>query len=312
MNSVREDLIELYSNGPIERVHDSEVYQKLCRDNEGDRTFDAERYLIESVRSQIDQFMENSTSYREQVQGALRLLRRLETYEKKRLSRRLVLNSYASKWSDNARQYFEQKSLFMIDAKDYFLSFTNRNPNKPNQNDMNRNHRHFIRDSLGVKAYDSADLINCNLVAQTIHYHLKSLLYDGFFYPSHEENNQDVEEKLCRHCIRSLAFVQLVQAAMFQYIPESQNWCFYEYNLAHKQDSKHVLFVQIEEDIREEGIHAVFDDWYQDFAKRDSLKLQQTWNRSTRVIGENRRAIRKKLSKQIEDAFSRIYRAIPD
>lgn len=312
MNSIREDLIKLYSNGPVELVHDSEVYQKLCRDNEGDRTFDAERNLIESVRSQIDRLMENSTSYREQVQLALRLLRRLETDKKKRLSRRLVLNSYASKWSDNARQYFEQKSLFMIDAKDYFLSFTNRNPNKPNQNDVNRNHRHFIRDSLGGPAYDRADLINCNLVAETIHYHLRNRSFDGFFYPSHEENNQDVKEKLDKHCIHSLAFVQLVQAAMFRYIPESQNWCSYEYNLAYNQESKHVLFVQIEEDIREEGIHAIFDDWYQYFAKRDSLKLQQTRNRSTVVIEENRRAIRGKLSEQIEDAVKRIYRAIPD
>lgn len=312
MNGVHEDLIKLYSSGPVERVHGSEAYQKLCCDNEGDRTFDAERNLIESVRSKIDQLMKNSTSYREQVQCALRLLRWLETEEKKRLSRRLVLNSYASKWSDNARLYFEQKSLLMIDAKDYFLSFTNRNPNRPNQNDVNRNHRHFIRDSLGGKAYDHADLSNCNLVAETVHYHLRNLSLDGFYYPSHKENNQDVKEKLCKNCIGSLAFVQLVQAAMFRYIPESPNWCFFEYDLAHKQDSECVLFVQIEEDIREGGIPACFNDWYQDFKNQDSLKLKQTRNRTHEVIDNNRRAIREILSKQIEDAVNRIYRAIPD
>ncbi|OEU66267.1 MAG: hypothetical protein BA863_08275 [Desulfovibrio sp. S3730MH75] len=312
MSGVREDLIKLYSSGTVEYVHKSEAYQKLCRDNEGDRTFDAERNLIEDVRFKIDWLMENSTSYREQVQCALRFLRRLETEEKKKLSRRLVLNSYASKWSDNARRYFEEKSEFLIDAKDYFLSFTNRNPNRPNQNDMNRNHRNFIRDSLGGEAYNHADLSNCNLVAETVHYHLRNLSWDGFYYPSHEENNQDVKEKLCRNCIRSLAFVQLVQAAMFRYIPDSPNWCFFEYDLALKQDSNCVLFVQIEEDIREEGIHACFNDWYQHFKNKDSLKLKQTRNRSQGVIDENRSKIRKELSEQIKKAVDRIYCAIPD
>ena len=312
MSGIREQLIKLYSSGNVEHVHGTDAYQKLCRDNVDDRTFDAERNLIEGLRSRIDRMLQSSASYREQVQCALRLLRRLETEDKKRIARTLSLNFYGPKWSGNARQYFEKMSLFLIHARDYFLSFTNRNPGRPNQNEMNRYHRHFIRDSLGGEAYDCADLCKCNLVAETVHYHLKNRLLDGFYYPMHEGNNQNVKEKLSKNCEGSLSFVQLVQAAMFRHIPKSPNWCFFEYDLTRRLDPRRVLYVQIEADIREDGIHADFDGWYKDFAKRDSLKLEGTRNRTQKVIDKNRRIIRKELSKQIEDALERIYRAIPD
>lgn len=312
--SIQEDLIELFSRGPIDSVYDSDDYQKLCHANVEDPTFNELRNKIEEIRHKLDDHMNKSKSYREQVQNALRLLRRLEKDEKK-ISRTLVLNmlnTKALKWSIEARKYYEEKSEFMIDAVDYFLSFTNRNPGSPDQNDINRNHQHFICQSLGCE-YNPK--INCNLVAKTVHYHLSNRLFSGFYYPQHEGNNDDVKEKLSKNCIGSLAFVQLIQAAMFKNICGSPNWCFFEYNLAYGEDPKRILFVQIEEDIREDGIDAAFDGWYQNFVNKDSIKLRSTWKHSDdleEVIYENRHLIRDKLSQQIEEAVNRIYLAIPE
>src|SRR5436305_7952365 len=118
--------------GPVEEVHTSAAYRGLCSTHQTDQAFDVERNRIEELRVKVDKFFEDR-SYQEQVEFGLRVLLRLEK-TKQEACRELILLSYGSLWSEAQRSYFEGKALFMMQAKDYFLSFTNRNPNKPNHN----------------------------------------------------------------------------------------------------------------------------------------------------------------------------------
>lgn len=312
MSDIHQQLITLYSEAPVKQVHASKIYQKLRQQNEGDHTFDKENNLIEMTRSAIDELFSESASYREQVHLALRFLRRPDTEEKKKLARTLILNSYASKWSPKQRRYFKRMSLLMIYGYDYFLSFTSRNLNAGKQNQINTAHLHFIRNALGGAFYDQADLTKTNLVAESVHYHLTDLPLRGFYYPAHENDNDVVKRKLTRNAKRSLAFVQLIQGAMFAFIPKSPNWCFFEYMKVHKRHTKRILFVQIQPSILEETVAKDFDRWYKYYTNKDSLKLQETRACVDSVINDNVNKIRENLRNQIRTAVDQIYLAIPD
>jgi hypothetical protein len=87
----------------------------------------------------------------------------------------------------------------IMQARHYFLSFTNRNPGKPNLNQVNGNHQFFIIDSLGRSAYDGANLSERNLLAEAINHLLRNdAQLDGFYYPKHEEDNVYCGEKATR------------------------------------------------------------------------------------------------------------------
>ena len=76
MIDIRERLVDLYAEGPIEQVHDSAAYRKLCADHVGDRAFDGERYRIEKLRRNIEDYLGKRDSYKAQVEFGLRLLRK--------------------------------------------------------------------------------------------------------------------------------------------------------------------------------------------------------------------------------------------
>jgi hypothetical protein len=311
MSSITDQLLDLYCSGPIERVHASEAYQNLYALHEGERTFYVERNKFEELRIQVDRFLQSTGSHREQVEFALRLLRRLDTPDKKEIGRKLILGSYALLWPPPLKTFFEDKSAVIMNAKDYFLSFTNRNPNNPHQNEINIRHKFFIRDSLGEKSYDRANLSTQNLLAETVRYHLKKRHYDGFYYPEHEGDNTIVKEKLTKNCLNALAFVQLVQAAMFRDNSPSPNWCFFEYDLASKNNPDGILFIKVEDNIREPGVHLGFSEWYEFYTENDALLLEPTARWNSAKIDNNISAIEEKLASQIDRSINRIYLSIP-
>jgi hypothetical protein len=311
MTQLQTRLVELYSMGPIEKVHASPTYQKLCQDHEGDRAFDGERNMVESLRIRIDDWLESRESYQKQVEFGLRLFRKLKPLERE-ACRELILLTYGKRWEVAHRSYFEEKSVFMSNASDYFLSFTNRNPNKPGLNLVNRNHQFFIIDVLGSPRYDSADRSQENLVAEAINSLLKGRGFNGFYYPKHAEDNTEVETKLRENCARALAFVQLVQEDIFRYYEGSHNWCYFEYEVARCTGADRILFVQLDPEIRAEGIFIDFEPWFKLFSQRqDALKLGWTRWQIPAAIDENFEKVRVNLANQIERSRDQIYLGVP-
>jgi hypothetical protein len=326
MTELRRELIKLYAKGKVEEVHNSADYQQLCLLHTGDRAFDGERFKVEELRSRVDDFLGRGDSYKGQVEFGLRLLwmlrtprqqeGTLETSADQEACTELILQSYGERWEPNHREYFKKKSNMIMEARQYFLSFTNRNPGKPNLNQVNRNHQFFIIDSLGPKAYAEPNLSERNLLAEAINHLLRNdAQLDGFYYPKHEEDNTNVEKKLRENCLQCIAFVQLAQGEMFRYYEGAPNWCFFEFNVAHNAEAEHaehILFVQIDDQIQRDDIHVRFVPWYEAFAAKDAIKLKRTRWHEQNDIEENFKKISTRLAEEIRRAKNRIYLQIPN
>jgi hypothetical protein len=312
VSDLRKHLLEVYAKGPVESVHASAAYSRLCQEYEHDPAFGAERDLIEELRVQVDKSIGVRADDREQVEFALRLLWRNRKPERRQAAcRELIQLTYGRNWKAAQRSYFDEKSRFVAEARDYFLSFTNRNPGKPNLNLVNDYHKHFIIAALGRKIYNRADLIARNLVAEAVHSILKSRQREGFYYPEHQGNNTEVEKKLRDECGRAFAFIQLVQGAMFRFDEKSRNWCHFEYNVARAASADRILFVKIDERMQAQDVSGQFDAWFQDVEKGDPVMLAETKSFNFPLIQENLQRIRDELTLQIDRRMDRVYMGIP-
>jgi len=313
--SLRQSLIKVYAKGsitaqdPIDEVHKSQEYQALCAANDGDRAFDGERQRVETIRQWVDQWIGPRKSHVEQIEFALRLIRGLKKEYEFETAPSLILATYGAYWNAAQRTYFSDKSQLLMQPRHYFLSFTNRNPSKGKPNIVNLHHRYFVSDVLRLP--DDPKAINDrNLVAETVHYLLTNAQLNGFYYPDHEGDNTVVKTKLKDNCERALAFVQLVQGAMFHYYEESPNWCHFEYCVTEGRDVDRILFVQLEDDISSDDVYVPWHPWYQRSANQDTVKLKATPLHSPTDVDANVRAVAK-LKSQIDQKINRIYQGIP-
>jgi hypothetical protein len=310
VTSIRDRLIDLYSNGQIDLVHGSASYARMCAEFANDRAFNGEREKIERIRNAIDGYVGARQSYRDQVEFALRLLKQQQPGEDFDACQRLIVSVYAERWSSAHRAYFQTHASKINRVLDYFLSFTSQNVGHPDfPNIVNSNHEWFIKTALGPATYESERRINQNLVAETINFYLRTKLFSGFYYPAHEGNNGSVAAKLRDACERSAAFVQLVQMEIFRERPS--NWCFFEFDVVNTLDPDRILFVAIEElplaaDVAQPYVH-----WYDRVANADPVKLQQTRFHNEAAIAMNFREVTEGLAAQIRKATNRVYQNIP-
>lgn len=311
---MREDLIELYAGASIAEVHASAAYQKLCEVNAGNAAFHAERSRVEEARQNLDAHVALGEGSKQQVADTLRLLRRLkQRSEQQEIVMALARRLFGGGWTRAQEKYYERWAPFVVGARDYFLSFTSRNPASPRaQNQINRLHRYFIREILGRDRFNELNPITVNALAEAVHYLLRNKQLQGYYYPEHEDDGTVVRSKLQHECANSFAFVQLVQNEMFQFYATSPNWCEFEYNQAKDTDRERVLFVQIEVPINAGAVAINFTDWHQDFSDRGNVVLDQTVRYVTRTIDDNDKRISAKLADQIKRTEEAIYGGVPD
>jgi hypothetical protein len=259
----------------------------------------------------LDDSLKSPGTARQEVDQALRLIWGLQNLTKQEIYCDLVLRAAGPAWQNQHRTYFKEKSLVLMEAQHFFLSFTNRNSGRPNQNLINTNHKEFIKWVIGKPKYDSADKSEENLLAEAIYQLLVKGSLKGFYFRKHKEDNTMVKEKLQKNCKQSLSFVQLVQGEMFQQNAQlPMNWCFFEYSVV-KESNIPVLFVQIEEDVSNANIYIAFNKWYEEFANRASIKLTRTPFYKPTLIDENREKING-LGKQVMQALDGIYKGVPN
>ncbi len=109
----------------------------------------------------------------------------------------------------------------ILDWRDYFISYTNRDAATTNQE-----FRQLIRES-GFRPRASEDQ---NYVARVINKHLRKYQgLVGFFDESNLQVGDDIQDAVTDYCQKSFAFVQLVERVTCTSVPSGQNWCFHEY-----------------------------------------------------------------------------------
>ncbi|HWM26258.1 MAG TPA: hypothetical protein VNP98_15695 [Chthoniobacterales bacterium] len=311
MTDLQEELIAVYAKGSVDEVHASPEYAKFYDTNKGKPGFAAERGLVEEMRSRVDATLSAGQNVRDLVATALSIIWNLRKDKERNVYRELILEAMAPVWETKQRDYFKEKSLTLIAAREYFLSFTSRNLGYPNQNVINANHREFIKEAIGSNRYESADLGKENLLAAAIDHLLRSnRRLDGFFFPKHLGDNKLVEKKLLENCEQALSFVQLIQEEIFRFTDPVRNWCFFEFN-AVSGSNKPLIFVQVEEKIDGADLYVDYGKWFTAFSARDPIKLVDTRWADRKPIESNLASIRD-LGDQILQSLHAIYASVPD
>ena len=261
MESFTKTLIECYAKYGVENVDQSKEFQTLC-DKEKERggfTFDAERQRIENLERRIEREVERQVSSpstsRDQIINALNLLDKKFAPKDNKKNKEdvgyiyeLILKRYGNNnhWRVDQLNYFKKVYKAITTYSDYFLSFTNRKATKNNPNIVNFNHKHLIKwlcpSYRQKRDFERESKKNNNLLAEAINYFLRSNKPQlrGFYYPVHEGDNQDVEEKLRAAAGNTFVFIQIIQNIMFsKNFDCGKNYCFFEYCEAKRNISDH-------------------------------------------------------------------------
>jgi len=276
--TVLEELIKIYGRRQTDDVARDPDYVGLCKANDGDNLFHAERHRIEGIKRKLEMQAGIQKTLQKQVKYALTLFHRLVGSENQmhEICRRIARLSYYPNWTQKQKAYFDETCTLITTKLDYFLSFTQRNVNGVG-NPINSYHRYLIQ-SEGLP--DPKD-VQDNELARMLDMLLRRYQFRGFFFRAHEGDSQQATRKFLNALDESVVFIQLVQNEMFSknYV-DRPNYCFLEYHRAVAKKKKMIfLFAdgQHPQDLITE-VDVVFDcdEWYQFIRGADCLYMQPT------------------------------------
>lgn len=311
-----EELIELYADHQADDVSSDPHYVSLCQANDADDVFHAYRLRVETIKRKLESQVGIQKTYQKQVKYALKLFHRLVGSEdqEEEICRRLTRQSYYLKWTEKQQTYFDKTCERLKSSLDYFLSFTQRNPSD-NGNPINSEHRHMIQ-SVGLP--DPKDNAK-NELAHMLHTFLRISRYQfrGFFFPTHEDNSQQVDEKLGKSLDDCIVFIQLVQNEMFsKHYCGRPNYCFTEYKQAVAK-KKMMIFLfadgQHPDDlIPEDDVQFDFDAWHKFVSGVDCVNMEPTRiAEQSANIEINHRKLKERLVEGVQHFRKTLWEEVP-
>jgi hypothetical protein len=321
MGKYTDQLIEIYARCDTDKVSEDPAYRQLCSENAGQALFNSEREKVEKIKQMLEKSVAKQSSFKNQVIEALISLNRTiikpKNEEEIDICYTLIIRGYSKDWNQNQLDHFNKYYAALQHNYDYFLSFTDRNPDPECYNEINIRHQFLIKRILGSDNFKKANKKE-NLLARAIH---SLLLRDGnkrgFFYPQKEGDNQKVEEKLRRACEHCFVFIQIIQNIMFA-CDNKTNYCYFEYCHAHKclAGKKGPIFLLAEKShdslIKRRDVHPDYDEWYQETLDRDKIILETTENYNPTHISKLLDTIRKNLVEKIDKIKWEIIEDVPD
>ncbi len=317
MGKYTNKLVEIYAKYDIDKLSEKKEYYELCRENISQSLFNKERQRVEKIKRILEESVGKQSSTKNQVIEALRSLNRMNNEEEINLCYALIIKGYSKQWTQNQLVHFDKYFSAIKKNYDYFLSFTDRNPNPEYDNLINNQHKFLIKTILGKKVFEKANKKE-NLLARAIHFLLESTgNRKGFFYTQKPADNQEVKEKLINACEKCFVFIQLVQNIMF-YPGNTTNYCYFEYCHACKclAGERDFIFLLAEKPqnslIKLRDVYYEYDKWYRDILDRGKITIEPTENYDRTHITRQLNKIRKDLFNQIEEIKWKIIENVPD
>lgn len=273
-----DELLSIFSKHRAQDVTGVPEYVALCEEHKENDAFNQARSLIKGVKTRLERNVGEQGTGKLQVEHALRTLHgyRQDAPDE---CRHLIEVVYAPKWSSAQTTYFRETADALLSWRDYFLSFTSRNPNRNAKSAINREHKWFLIHTLGQRRYDTADLAKDNLLAEALKGELANGFLEGFYYPEHESDPEYVSDTLRTECEGSLTFVQLIQSEMFRAPDNGPNWCFVEYETKRAQRDQ-TLFVLAESwahlSMILANVNATYQDWRDESLAMPGIEIETT------------------------------------
>ncbi len=320
-----EALIEIYAKTPVAKIRSSEEYKRLCQREAGKGTFDADRNLVEKAKVQVETYLKDGQTTREQARAALCLLIKARRTEQDRdLLHRLLVKGYRPGWTRAQRGYFDKAWRKICLKYDIFFSFTTRYPNVAGDNPINTAYRYFIVKELSQETWKGADRQKENLLAKAVYRLIvKSADHNGFFFPDSEFDNSMTEQKLREACRNSMVFVQLIQNIMFHPPQGKKNYCFFEYttvaDLLESEPDKEdrILFVVAhnrQDLLPTHQVHLEYDIWHGHVLQKDPPYLPEADSAagSSERYSTIKQLLQERVRNKVVGAWQQILNGVPE
>lgn len=307
MNPLTEEIVAAYAEHGEEGVKLDPEFRELCSRHGDDTAFNREIVEVRDVAGLLERTLFDLT-YRDQVEYALRALCGYKNQpEKQSICRALTRRRYAPRWSIEQLNYYESASEKLLGWRDYFLSFTNYNPISGEVLLVNNEHKSLIKLGLG-RFFRMPVLAEENLLARLINYRLANAELDGYFYPSHRDQ-ENVEERLQREARAVFSFIQLLQDTMFRKWP---NYCKLEFEAASEDDARPLIFVMAGSRasfVQRHRVDSRMHDWHDAIMDRDVVELQPA--STTGAAREVLDLIKQRVVEPVRNAQEQLYENVP-
>jgi hypothetical protein len=232
----QKELIGLFSENSVEQVEanggqllenalGADRYQTLLKSDDFEKRYTLVHESKKDVEHIAGQHQDNTD---EQVTECLRLImdaKKNATAESVDVLRQLINKTlYTYDWETHQRQLYDKKYRIIVEWKDYFMSYTNRNAAE-----TNRDFKRLIQD-VYLAAPPMEQRLEESFLAKIIVKYLEANDLEGFFDHEDIRCGDDIEEEVRSYCGAVYTFVQLIEYQSFSRPATRRNWCCEEYN----------------------------------------------------------------------------------
>ncbi|HUM47153.1 MAG TPA: hypothetical protein PLD84_09500 [Chitinophagales bacterium] len=219
-----EPLIKKYFNAEWDAVYQQDFFKNNYE-------------LIRCYKKNLDELTSKALNTKDRVTAALNFCWKEANFNKSEATvfcykmevfHQLVNEMLKEEWTPMQKEHFNAVSQIFRDYHNYFLSYTNHLAQA-----INQAYKIIYEAILSKEDYTSDDFSKRNLLARAFHrvLHMRNL-QKGFFDLDSIRLSQDINDKVTAHASKSIAFIQLLSKASFEY--NEPNWSYIEYKMYSK------------------------------------------------------------------------------
>jgi hypothetical protein len=316
MNKIREKLIDLFAQNSTTEIKENsgerlkkavgtEKYNEFIKNREFEKYFE----ILKKIRDDMDDAVYGVKGI-QQVKECLFLL-----HEKKKQSREefdmcaelIKRGIYIKSWDEEQQDYFDFGLKMIVNWRDFFISYTNRNLHETNDD-----FKEIIPAVLGQDFYDE-NKGKSNCVSHLIAHYLNKNGLEGFFDKHNMTCGDVIKDEIFQYCTSVYVFVQLVEMEIFKLQENKTNWCYLEFekfdrwvNETGMNHYKRYQFILTDEEVFPAMLHRDYESWKSKVTERvhvtnlSELDKKQIKKR----MGALAREIRDTKNQMVEDYYS--------
>ena len=225
-----EKFINFFSEHTIEQIESNGEfilkYFNLSDRTKLDLDFGRNFAYVKKIKISLNKIKEESKSSLQVLLCLQKIYTNIDDLKYIEIFRKLLFNSIYNDWTDNEKKYFDEVSDILINWKDFFLSYTNRNARETNYL-----YQFPIKQKLGHRQSDTS-WGEKNYLAHVIAEYLGSNNLKAFFDIKNIKCGETIENEIEEQCRSAFCFVQLVQRELLvEEKGKKENWCFKEFNI---------------------------------------------------------------------------------
>jgi len=318
-DKIKKILIELYSNYSIIEIKNNckllldafniknsfENNIELIPDIFNKKEYQKYHKIVTEIKNELEIIMENYSNNKDQIYCCLDYIMQTTyefNYDKSAILHTLIRKLFQNKWSNIEMEMYVNISYILINWKDYFISYTNRNAYE-----VNNIYKNIIAEILSDYDY------NKNIIAKIIVKYLSMNNVIVFYDENNLYYGENVKELIEQNCEKAFCFIQIVEPISFKIIDnDDKNWCHIEYcNYKKSKNSitvtKNYYFILLDElsNIEPAKLPKQYTEWFNEI--KDSKFIVLDTNNTLKIRKEMR-----SLAKTIADSCKHIKTEIID